>query len=104
MQETLRKIVEETFGGFENPEQIADLCRREQIQGFINNSVSCPMAKLIRSKVEFNVGFSLEKKGLWWCWSFGHQDYSCIPASTLCEQFSEKFDSGGYPDLIAFKN
>lgn len=104
MFETLKKVLEDTFSNLNNPDQIAELCRQRQIQGFINNETSSPMVKLVREQVDFGVSFTIGKTmsgGVWWCFN---KEYELrIPSPQVCSEFTQKFNNEEYPDLIAFR-
>jgi hypothetical protein len=100
MLETLKKVVLEIFGGMTEPHQIAELCRASEIVGFKQNVTSCPMVKLVRSQVDFMVGFTMNNNvGYWWC--FTKEGTANFQSLAVCERFSTEFDNGKYPDLFA---
>lgn len=101
MYEEFRKVINDTFSNLTDPDQIAELCRKEQIQGFLNNESSNPMVKLIRGKVDFNVCYEFGKKeGLWWCYN---DEYAMkVETFKICDQFVDRFHCKAYTDLIAF--
>jgi hypothetical protein len=101
--EQLKKLVEETFGSMKSPDEIAQLCRDRQIQGFQGHFTSCPMVKLIREQVDFQVGFTMGKKLGSGSWSWVTYDRMVgFQSPFVCDEFSDNFDIGKYPDLIAF--
>lgn len=103
MLNKLKEVVDSVFGKLTDPEQIAQLCRERQIQGFTYNSASCPMAKLVREQVDFPVGFAMGKKIGTGVWFINNHEKPSIPAPVICDNFVNQFDAGYYKDLIAWR-
>lgn len=101
--EKLKSVVAELFSQLDNPDQIANLCRERQIQGFLVNCTSCPMVKLVREYVDFQIAFTMGKKigsGNWLV--VEDEKQTSFPAPQVCDEFSDRFDCKLYSDLIAF--
>lgn len=107
MNEIMRlgQVVVELFGSLDNADQIAQMCRERQIQGFLNSSNSCPMTKMVRENVKFPIAFTTGKKlGTGQFHAVLCDRSIAIPAPIVCDEFADNFDSGKYPDLVAFGN
>ncbi len=101
--EKFKKLIISTFGDVKDPDQIAELCRKKEIEGFVSNSTSCPMVKLIKDQFcDYNVAFSVDRISYWWV--FDAQNSIYFKSPEVCEEFSKRFDEGKYPDLIAWSN
>lgn len=96
----LEKTVMKLFGELYDPDQIVQMCREKQIQGYQNNCTSCPMVKLVKEHFEFQIAYTLGKNigsGRWIYLETGEMFLSPY----VCDKFSDNFDNGKYQDLIA---
>lgn len=96
MSASLRLRVRELLADLgSNPDEVAATLRRLSITGYLRAPASCPVASYLNNHIYHELLFVTPQ-------NVYHQENIRIIAATphAVSDFMERFDAGGYPDLV----